>query len=182
MDRVISGERVVLRPVAPRDLPAIRRLGRTPTSIDGFPQPGDPADQPDRWLRAASVRGAEVFAIDFAGEALGVVTVEREGGSIVRVGYHAEEDRQGRGLTAEALGLVVTWLFRETAVHRVELGVTIANVALWRAAQRAGFVLEGVARARCRWAGVWHDVRNYALLRDEWEEVHGSRSSDSFAA
>ena len=46
MDRVISGERVVLRPVAPRDLPAIRRLGRTPTSIDGFPQPGDPADQP----------------------------------------------------------------------------------------------------------------------------------------
>jgi len=174
MQRVIEGDAVVLRPAELQDVASLRRLGRTPTAIPGFPQPGDPPEQAERWLASALARGVRVFCITREGGTIGVVTVEFEGGAIARVGYDVDDSKQEVGACAEALRLVSGWIFRESAAHRIELDVTDASVALWRVAQRAGYGLEGVARARCRWAGVWHDVRRYALLRDEWVQARRS--------
>ena len=176
MTHVIEGDRVVLRPADVRDVFSLRRFGRTPTAMEGFPEPGEPAGRMVQWLQEAAAQGLMVWVIVHEAEVLGVITAAfNRNGGLAQVSYDLDAERQGIGLTTEALRLLSAWIFRETEVQRVELSVTIANIAMWRVAQRAGFVLEGVARARCRWAGVWHDVRNYALLRAEWEEAQQPR-------
>lgn len=165
----IPSERLVLRPLEVADLTALNRAVRMPPPIEDFPEGTWSDAELAAWLEAARARGVKQWAIVHAGEPIGMVRVRIEHGAIAHLGFYVDEARQGAGYTTEAVRAAIAWIFAETAVHRVTLGVMMSNVAMWRVAQRVGFVLEGVARACTPWAGGWHDARYYALMRSDWQ-------------
>ncbi|MFI6818016.1 GNAT family N-acetyltransferase [Nonomuraea sp. NPDC050328] len=62
------------------------------------------------------------------------------------VGYSLVPAFRGRGYMGRALGLLVDWAFRETALHRIVAGTDVANEASQRVLERAGFERVGVER------------------------------------
>jgi RimJ/RimL family protein N-acetyltransferase len=69
------------------------------------------------------------------------------------VGYGIGAWARGRGYAPEATRAVAEWILREQAFNRVELFAATGNHASQRAAKKAGFVREGIARN----AGFTHD-------------------------
>ncbi|MDJ0384758.1 GNAT family protein [Streptomyces sp. G-G2] len=72
---------------------------------------------------------------------------------------------RGRGTGTRAQRLLVEYLFEHTRVERIQVCTDADNIAEQRAAEKAGFELEGRIR-RAQWrAGAWHDQLIYSILR-----------------
>jgi len=74
---------------------------------------------------------------------------------------------RGQGYGAEAIRLLVEYLFETTSATRIEGSTDIENVASQRALEKAGFTREGVARKAQFRAGKLHDLVLYSRLRDD---------------
>ena len=74
---------------------------------------------------------------------------------------------RGQGYGSAAQVAIARYLFRTTAVQRVEASTDIENVAEQRALEKAGFQREGVLRRAQYRAGDWHDMVVYSVLRGE---------------
>jgi RimJ/RimL family protein N-acetyltransferase len=84
------------------------------------------------------------------------------------VGYWTAPWARGRGVASRAAALVAWWGLDELGLNRVEVVADVDNVASVRAAERAGFVREGVARrARPDRAGEGRDMVQLSLVRDD---------------
>jgi|GEM_PF-2646568 len=168
MAPTIRSGRVALTPVELREAADLWKLVRTPPAIEHFPDPRTGPDGLTRWLGEALAAGTYVWTVRRRHVPVGLLTAELRSPSIAVVGYSIDERWIDDSVAGDALGALVDWLFEARSVHRVELRVATGSLALWRVAQQAGFCLEGVARESWRWAGAWHDARDYALLRREW--------------
>ncbi|MFG2480461.1 GNAT family N-acetyltransferase [Streptomyces fagopyri] len=72
---------------------------------------------------------------------------------------------RGQGIGTQAQRLLVDYLFTHTRAERVQVCTDADNLAEQRAAEKAGFELEGRVR-RAQWrAGTWHDQLLYSVLR-----------------
>jgi aminoglycoside 6'-N-acetyltransferase len=81
----------------------------------------------------------------------------------IAVGLFA--DHRGHGVGTEAQRLLVEYLFAHTRAERIQATTDPDNIAEQRAAEKAGFSLEGRVR-RAQWrAGSWHDQLLYSVLR-----------------
>ena len=58
-------------------------------------------------------------------------------------------------------------MFATTPIHRVEASTDVENLAEQRSLEKAGFIREAVLRGVQFRAGAWHDLVNYARLRDD---------------
>lgn len=74
---------------------------------------------------------------------------------------------RGHGYGTEAQRLVAEHLFATTPLHRVEASTDVENLAEQRSLEKAGFIREAVLRRVQYRAGAWHDLVNYARLRDD---------------
>jgi RimJ/RimL family protein N-acetyltransferase len=74
---------------------------------------------------------------------------------------------RGRGLATQAVLELVTRVFDERGLHRIEAEVYGFNTPAQRMFERAGFVREGVRRRAYHRAGGWQDGVRYGLLADE---------------
>jgi precorrin-6Y C5,15-methyltransferase (decarboxylating) len=110
-----------------------------------------------------------VFAIESAGTLAGVIDLKDVDWSLMsaKVGYWVAPWARGRGAASEATRALCLWALREYDFERLELWAATGNVASQRAAQKAGFVREGVARN----GGKLHDGRAdmvmYSLVPDD---------------
>lgn len=84
------------------------------------------------------------------------------------IGYLISEPHQGQGLGTRAVRLLVTHLFAETALRRLQALVSVENVASQRLLERLGFKLEGTLRQHFVIQGKPVDERVYGMLRSEW--------------
>ncbi|MEV6103765.1 GNAT family protein [Streptomyces sp. NPDC051940] len=117
------------------------------------------AGQPDRLDLAVEDRGTG----DFLGE-LALLRVDPHNESAAfRIALR--EDRCGKGIGSEAIGLVLGHAFGEVGLHRVWLEVFAFNHRAIRAYEKAGFVREGVQREALLWDGVRHDAYLMSVLR-----------------
>ena len=81
-----------------------------------------------------------------------------------------ERSAWGRGAGAEAARLIVGHGFRALNLQRIACGTLYGNGAMRRIAEGLGMTQEGVRR-RAAWTdGRYHDVVEYGLLAEEWEE------------
>ncbi|MGW7410597.1 GNAT family N-acetyltransferase [Streptomyces sp. NPDC054833] len=72
---------------------------------------------------------------------------------------------RGQGVGTRAQRLLVDYLFEHTRVERIQVCTDADNIAEQRAAEKAGFELEGRIR-RAQWrTGAWHDQLIYSVLR-----------------
>ena len=62
------------------------------------------------------------------------------------IGYWLLPEHWGRGIVSEALEAMVSYLFREWGIHRLEAVVEAGNSKSSKVVERAGFVYEGTLR------------------------------------
>jgi RimJ/RimL family protein N-acetyltransferase len=111
-------------------------------------------------------QGGALFAVEpsAGGPLVGSMGLFPPRDGFTEAGYWTAAGYRGRGLTAEALGLLTAWAFSDVGVHRVELHVDPGNAGSRRVAERAGYRMEGLIRQRFLHRGRPSDVVLYALL------------------
>ena len=78
-----------------------------------------------------------------------------------------EASNWGKGVTSEALGLLVRWLFDSKQCERLQLAIDVENKRSRRVAEKAGFTNEGTLRSIMFHRGGYRDMVMYSLLRGE---------------
>jgi len=84
------------------------------------------------------------------------------------LGYWIDGERQGRGLTTEAVVAATSFAFEAAGLHRVQAAVMPRNLASQRVLEKAGYRREGVAERYLCIAGRWEDHQIFALTAEEW--------------
>ena len=152
----LTGEKVVLRPLAEDDAEALRAIRRRPqveewwTPVeDDFPFRDDP--------------GATRFTIFHEGEVAGMVQYGAETEPMYRhawIDIFLDPARHGRGLCTDTIRALLRHLTEDLGHHRVTIDPTVGNDAALRCYERAGFRRVGVMRrAERNWrTGEWRDA------------------------
>lgn len=83
---------------------------------------------------------------------------------IADVGFSCAPWARERGVTTAALRLACRWGFEQLRLARIEWRAYVGNDASRRVAEKAGFVLEGVQRARLAQRGERRDCWVAGLL------------------
>lgn len=76
---------------------------------------------------------------------------------------------RGKGVTSEAVSLLIRYLFESKKVNRLQLIIHPDNSASQRVAVKNGFTDEGTMRGAWYHRGQYHDVKVFALLRQEYQ-------------
>jgi [ribosomal protein S5]-alanine N-acetyltransferase len=176
----LVGERIWLRPIAPRDADALSRAShleeevgftgaRVPMSVLSF----------ERWI--ASLGEHEfVFAICRIGEetCIGTASIRRidriNGTGETGMGLLSVEDR-GRGLGGEVKALLLGFAFEDLGLHVLSCTIAAVNVRSARAVERQGYRFAGKLTAAIQgYGGTFCDQLVYDLTRDEWLARRGT--------
>ena len=120
------------------------------------------------------VNGELQWVIEAEGRPVGWITLRilfRAHG-VGELGYTVGSAYHRRGYMSEAIKQVLPLAFdpeRGADLWRLEASAAVDNVASRRILERAGFQLEGIARASAIIGGERVDHARYALLRPDWE-------------
>ena len=178
----LRGERVVLRPFRPEDVPALWRMLHEPECmrLTGSQAPFT-LEAVEAWYatRNELPDRLDLAIADAATDAcVGEVVLNeldsRNRACNFRISLTGP-DVFGRGLGTEATRLMVTHAFETVGLHRVELEVYAFNPRARRVYEKAGFVTEGLRRQVLWWEGVWHDAHLMSLLAPEWARLSAAR-------
>jgi RimJ/RimL family protein N-acetyltransferase len=165
---VLRGERVVLRPYRADELEAAFAQARQSTSrVGGMISREALAQRIERSGRF--VEGRLDLAVEVEGGLAGAIEARAPEGAlppgVCELGIELVPGVRGQGIGAEAVGL----LARHLLVHgypRVQASTDVANTAMRRALERAGFVFEGTLRGFMPRGGARSDHALYALTAD----------------
>ncbi len=179
MPERIAGDRVLLRPLEARDVPAwAEAFVDDPGLGPAWGVEEDPGEEELRlrieraveWSREG--RGVELAIADrSSGDLLGTVILHSIDWKHERaeVGFWLVPDQRGRGAASEGVGLLVEWAFTELGLHRIEM-ITLPALPNFErvlaVAKRLGFRQEGVMRERNLERGRRYDTMMLAVLRD----------------
>jgi [ribosomal protein S5]-alanine N-acetyltransferase len=91
--------------------------------------------------------------------------------SALEIGYIIYDPMQrGKGIITEALELFGEYIFSIKQINRLEIRILPGNIASEKVAQKAGYQFEGITRHCFFHKGKFLDLKNYALLRSEFQE------------
>ncbi|HWI72445.1 MAG TPA: GNAT family protein [Baekduia sp.] len=175
-DPELADDTIRLRPPAPEDVDAITEACQDP-DIQHFtfvPSPYRTVHARE-WIAAAPARRA-------AGEDLGLVIADARTGALLgtvglqhpdwqhrtgAIGYWVAPWARGHGAAGRASALLGRWAIRALGLRRVTIDADEANAASRRAAERAGFVLEGVLRSAIEVKGRRWSLATYSLIAED---------------
>ncbi|TQR19726.1 GNAT family N-acetyltransferase [Psychrobacillus vulpis] len=80
------------------------------------------------------------------------------------VGYHLDQEHNGKGYTTEATKLIVNYAFEILHLHRIEAGVMPHNIGSIKVLEKAGFLKEGIAKKNIKINGRWEDHQMLAII------------------
>ncbi len=89
------------------------------------------------------------------------------------LGYAAAKQFAGQGYMRRGIQLVLRVAFQELRLHRVEANIQPGNRASIALARGAGFQREGFSPRYLKISGRWRDHERWALLAEEWRQMHG---------
>jgi aminoglycoside 6'-N-acetyltransferase len=161
----LRGRRVLLRRVAPDDVPSLLAIL------------GEPAVA-ERWgsftraeVEATFVDDEEHLAISLDGRVIGAIQFHEEADEMYRhagIDIFVATDQQGQGFGTDAIRTLARYLIEERGHHRLSIDPAADNARAIRAYERVGFLPVGVLRRYERGPdGFWHDGLLMDLLADE---------------
>ena len=177
--RDIVTERLVLRLLQPRDVPAFAAY-RSDADVARYQSWDTTYSTADGERLVAAQQDVDfgdsgpwvqVAAVDrVSGELCGdcAVRVVTDQPQTAEVGVTLAPARQGSGIATEALGAVVTRLFEQHGIHRVYAETDDRNAAVHRLLERLGFRCEARLIEADWFKGEWTTLRIYATLHREW--------------
>ena len=177
---VVKGRDLILRSPRASDYEAWAALRQT---SHAYLQPWEPTWPEDDLTRAAFKRRLSIYAREMdAGNAwpffifadadqalVGAITlsnVRRGVADSGTLGYWIGQPCAGRGHATAAVRALVGWAFDELKLHRVEAACVPSNRASRRVLEKAGFELEGQARAYLKINGAWADHLLFGVVND----------------
>lgn len=153
--KIITTQRLVLRPFTPADAPAIARLGMERIKSSFLPDWRMTEAEAESFARFLGERmerpnphsGPVVWAVTLGetGELIGNVGVgpKEELGGEVELGYAISERHAGRGLATEAAKAAVWWAFERCGLEYLVALVLPENAASKRVLDKLGFIPAG---------------------------------------
>ncbi len=178
-------ERLVLRPFAVGDAPAVQRLAGRREIADttiSIPHPYS-LRMAEEWIAGQADSCAEeksvVFAIELKSEggligAIGLRDIDREHAQ-AEMGFWVGVEWWGEGYASEAARAVLCFGFGQLELNRIYAHHMIRNPASGRVLERIGMLREGLLRQRVRKWGIFEDVVLLAILRGEWVSDSGAQ-------
>ncbi|MGV9454981.1 GNAT family N-acetyltransferase [Streptomyces sp. NPDC003635] len=173
MDPVtLTTDRLLLRPVGPRDTDAVYRAVQDPdiqrwTTI---PSPYLPEHAvsfteqlvPDGWADGTMFTFG-VFLPE--GEDLvGMLGLTMRALCVAEIGFWTAKEHRGQGYMCEAVLTAARWSFTQACVDRLEWRAEVGNTASRAVAERTGFTIEGTLRSGINNKGVRRDCWQGSLL------------------
>ena len=86
------------------------------------------------------------------------------------LGYWLGKNYWGRGLTTEAVGLMLDFAFNKMKLNSVYARVFEENKGSSKVLIKSGFKQEGVQRQRFYRFGRWHHMPQYSILKHEYKK------------
>ena len=164
---VLRGERVLLRPLTPDDVPKVAAIQAQPAVAAAWGEP----DEATLHGKAAGTDECTVFAVEADGEIVGLIQYHEEDDPMYRhagIDIFLSEDVHGQGLGTDAVRTMALHLVRDRGHHRLVIDPAADNTAAIRAYEKVGFRPVGVMRRYERVpGGDWHDGLLMDLLADE---------------
>ncbi len=174
----LETERLVLRPFTLADAPDVHRaVGNWAIADTTLNIPHPYAEgMAEMWIGTH----AEAFA---TGENLTLAITSRASGALLgaiglalkpehargEMGYWVAQPFWGRGYCTEAAAAVLRYAFEMLGLNRVHAAHLTRNPASGRVMQKLGMTHEGRRREHYRKWGVFEDVEEYGILRQEWD-------------
>ncbi|WP_031164664.1 GNAT family N-acetyltransferase [Streptosporangium roseum] len=157
---------VELRGWRPDDAPVLIRAFGSPDMAQQAARPIDTPQAALEWMGTWGFRDdAQAFAVVLDGQVVGNVAVSNiDAHANGWVSYWTTPQARGRGVAVAAARKLAEWAFRERGLFRLELGHRLSNPASCAVATRAGFLTEGIERAKLSYGGVRYDVERHARL------------------
>jgi diamine N-acetyltransferase len=174
----IIGNKVILRPFETGDIDYMEECLKDPEvlkftgSIDDFDR-----DFITRWY---STRNDQTDRLDLAivdkcnNIAVGEVVVNEYDETRHSMNFRILIGPRGRdrGLGTEATTLFVNYIFTNTDLKQLTLGVYSFNPRAQRVYEKVGFILESIDKDELEYEGVMIDSLNMVLTRENWERMH----------
>ena len=124
------------------------------------------------WINAYTNDNSYNWAIELKGvdEIIGQISVISldERYCSCSVGYNVSRSYWGKGIMTEALKAVITYLFEEIGINRIEARHNTENPASGRVMEKAGMKLEGILRqVKINKKGKFYDLAVYSILKSD---------------
>lgn len=90
----------------------------------------------------------------------------------IDIGYHIIPAFWGQGYATEATRAIVAWCFENLGLHRIQADCTDGNLGSERVLLKCGFTVEGIWRESCWEHERFVNIKQFGLLRHEFNEIH----------
>ena len=91
-------------------------------------------------------------------------------GRLLEIGYAILPKERRKGYCAEAVSIIVDYLFLSKDTMRIQATTDVRNLASQKILEKTGFKKEGRLRKTGFVRGVWADDYLWSILREEWKE------------
>lgn len=175
---VLTTDRLVLRPVAPEDAPAVQALADDPVVAANVLTVRHPYTLEDavRWIqthREEQDRGevmVRAITLRQSGAIVGAIGLHIDADNArAELGYWLGKDHRGVGYATEAGRAMLDHAFRALDLHRVYANHFPHNPGSGRLLEKLGMQREGRLRQHVRKDQAFEDLVVYGVLREEWE-------------
>ena len=170
----IIGEKVILRPFKPEDFPYLEECLTDPETIKFTGSDSDfdrdfvmqwyntRNDQTDRLDLAIVDKSTDILV----GEVVANLYDEQNQSMNFRILIGPRG--RNRGLGTEATQLMVDYIFNNTNLNQLTLGVYAFNPRAIKVYEKIGFVVDSVDKNDLEYEGEWIDAFNMILTREKW--------------
>jgi len=180
---LLKGDRIRLRPIEPEDLREVFRMVNAPESVGAFDVFQFASwGEVEKWFKGPiGPNDPTVLVIERNEdkEKLGIVVyyVVHPILQNLEIGFQiCSLEERSKGYGAEAVRLLLDFLFKTRNIQRIQATTSIENVAAQKVLERNGFVREGLMRKALFGDGRYQDTYLYSILRDEWASPFSKHS------